>query len=251
MKELFSHASGQYLQFRPSYPKELFEFIVSLTEKQDRAWDCATGNGQAAVSLAAWFENVFATDLSEQQIQHAIGHDRVTYSVGTAESSRFPSDYFDLVTVAQAIHWFNFDLFYAETGRVLKPGGVLAVWCHGLIESSNTFINTAIKTFYTKTLGAFWDPERLYIDEMYQTIPFPYSEISSPAFNIDVSWNKIQLLGFFRTWSAVLHYRNKHEVDPVSMLEKDLPGMDEMEQFPFTFPIGLRIGRKPNYNFEF
>ena len=99
-KDHFSgHASG-YARFRPRYPAQLFRHLASLAPGHRRAWDCATGNGQAAVALAMHFERVIATDASAQQIENAVAHERVEYRVAPAESSGLDARSIDAVTVA-------------------------------------------------------------------------------------------------------------------------------------------------------
>ena len=127
-QDLFSECANLYPIFRPCYPQALFQWLAVTTPRHERAWDCACGNGQASVDLAEYFQEVIGTDLSGEQLQHAAPHNRVTYRVAVAESSGLPSAQFDLVTVAQALHWFDLKRFYAEVRRVLRPDGVLAVW---------------------------------------------------------------------------------------------------------------------------
>jgi ubiquinone/menaquinone biosynthesis C-methylase UbiE len=125
MKDNFSIQSASYAAYRPSYPVELYNFLLPLVATKKNAWDCGTGNGQVAKVLSGYFVNVYATDISGQQINHAVKKNNIFYSVGEAEKACFGNDMFDMITVAQAIHWFDLDAFYKEVKRTLKPGGLL------------------------------------------------------------------------------------------------------------------------------
>ena len=134
-KDLFSTQAAMYAKYRPAYPPALFEYILQFVSSHETAWDCATGNGQAALELAQHFRRVEATDISEAQILHAVKHPSINYSVSSAEHTDFPHRTFDLVTVAQAYHWFDFSAFEMEVKRVLKRSGVVAVWGYSLENS--------------------------------------------------------------------------------------------------------------------
>src|SRR5215208_6990740 len=175
----FSTQSHLYAQYRPQYPDEIYAYLASLTPEHSLAWDCGTGNGQAAVGLAKYFDKVHATDASAEQIARAYAHAKVDYHVEPAEHVSLPTSSVDLVTVAVAIHWFNFDEFYHEVNRVLKPGGVLAAWTYNLTEISPE-IDVLIHHYYGEILKGYW-PERIrYLEEGYKTLPFPFEEITPP-----------------------------------------------------------------------
>ena len=174
-KDLFSAQASTYQKFRPQYPEELFTYLAGTVGAHDRVWDCGTGNGQAARALAKHFKSVIATDASQGQIDSAVAHPSVEYRVAPAEGSGLPAASVDLITVAQALHWFDLDPFYAEVNRVLKPGGRIAVWCYG-ITKVHTAIDAIVEGFYSGTLNGYWDPARHFIDEEYRTIAFPFPE---------------------------------------------------------------------------
>lgn len=240
MKDNFSHNSPLYAQYRPSYPQEVFDFLKTILPVRERAWDCATGTGQIAEKLVVLFDQVEATDLSKNQLKHAFSHPRIRYTKQLAEQTDFPAAYFDCITVGQAVHWFDFDKFYAEAKRVLKPGGLLIVLGYGNIEMENTEIVRLISKLSSEILEDYWDPERQYIDENYETIPFPFEEINHPKFEIRGKWNREQLLGYLNTWSSVNHYKNMHEMNPIDLILPELPAFEEVE---ITFPVLLRIGK--------
>ncbi len=154
-KDHFSGHAQEYSQARPTYPKELFAYLASIAPRHDAVWDCATGNGQAAVGLSAYFKKVIATDASEQQIQNAEQRDNIEYRVTTAEHSGLDNHSVDLIAVAQALHWFDFDNFYQEVKRVLKADGVLAVWTYALLSTPDDKINRLINEFYTDIVGSY------------------------------------------------------------------------------------------------
>ncbi|MCW3088414.1 MAG: SAM-dependent methyltransferase [Sediminibacterium sp.] len=244
MKDNFSDHSEQYARFRPRYPGTLFDHLFSLLKEKQSAWDCGTGTGQVAVVLADRFREVMATDISAQQLEQAEKRPNILYTVQAAEHTNFISGQFDLITVAQAIHWFSFDAFYTEAKRTLKPDGIIAVIGYGLMQTAGP-PQEIIEDFYTRIIGPYWDPERRYIDEGYQTLPFPFEEITMPNFEMHYDWTIDQLLGYLGTWSAVKHYRQQTGRDPIALVESSLRntwGADETRSF--EFPLLLRVGRK-------
>src|SRR6266545_2937615 len=197
----FSKQSRLYAQYRPRYPDEIYTYLASLAPARSLAWDCGTGNGQAAIGLANYFDKVHATDASVKQISLAYANDRVEYRVEPAEHVSLKASSADLVTVAVAIHWFNFDEFYREVKRVLKPDGILAAWTYNLPEIAPG-IDPLINRYYSEILDGYW-PERIhYLAEGYKTIPFPFEEIVPPPFVMEINWNLIQFAGFLDSWSA-------------------------------------------------
>lgn len=243
MKDNFSTKSDQYAKFRPGYPDALFDSLLSLVPRRENAWDCGTGNGQVAVQLTAYFEHVAATDISPQQLQNALVHEKIDYSVQPAEKTSFPDGHFDLITVAQAIHWFDFDAFYREVDRTMRPGGVLAVIGYDLIRISPE-VDRVLDAFYRDVVGPFWDKERRYVDERYRTIPFPYADIGAPVFANTVEWTFEHLIGYIGTWSAVKHYQKEKGRDPVGVVYEELRmSWGSAKTRPGQFPILLRVAR--------
>lgn len=243
MKDNFSTQAKDYSKFRPTYPPEMIEYIVSFVKHKGTALDVATGNGQVAVALAKYFEQVQATDMSEKQIENAAKADNVTYKVESAEHTDFDDNQFDLITVAQAIHWFDFDAFYKEVNRLLKPGGIIAVMGYGLFKT-NGHSHKILSHFYHNIIGPYWDSERRYLDENYTTIPFPFEEIKVKQFENNLNWTFEQLTGYLDTWSAVQHYKKKNnDEDPVDLIREALKESWEKGEKQVTFPLLLRIGR--------
>lgn len=243
MKDLFSSQSDQYAAFRPDYPQALFDHILQFVPGRENAWDCGTGNGQVAVKLAAYFQQVYATDISGNQLQEAQAHPRIEFKQESAEATTAADNRFDLITVAQAIHWFDFDAFYTEVRRTAKPNAILAVLGYGLLQI-NPALDAVIAELYTAMLGTYWDPERRYIDEHYQTIPFPFPEIEPVAFAHAIDWTFEHLTGYLRTWSAVKHYQKAWAEDPVALISGKLQEAWGKEILhTIRFPILSRLGR--------
>ena len=244
MKDLFSKQAGVYARYRPGYPTELINYILSFVNEREYAWDAATGNGQAAKLLAPHFGRVAATDISEKQLAEAAEDSRISFSVSPSEKTSFANASFDLVTVAQAYHWFNFEDFKLEVMRVGKPGSILAVWGYGLMQSEEKKLQDLMFHFYKDVVGKYWDPERLYVDEEYRTIPFPYAGIESKSFSIVVHWSKDDFAGYCNSWSSVQHYIRANGENPVDQLHSALNQIwPENKVLTFSFPLFLRLGK--------
>lgn len=241
MKDLFSSHSGDYSRYRPNYPPELFTFLRKLVYKNERAWDCGTGNGQVAGELSTFFEQVCATDISLQQLSQAVQKPNIQYTRQPAERTNFPDSHFDLVTVGQAVHWFDFDKFYTEVKRVSKKEAVIAIFGYSLFRS-DPGTNKLIEHFYDNIIGPYWQPERKYLDEKYRSLPFPFDEITAPEFELRQKWTIERLIGYLNTWSAVKSYEQEKKENPVKLIEKELyRSFGEVGMI--NFPIILRIGR--------
>lgn len=242
----FSAVARGYAEFRPHYPEPLFTTLAGLAPVDTTVWDCAAGSGQASVALARHFPRVIATDASAQQVGSAQSHPRVEYRVALAEECGLPDRSVGLVTVAQALHWFDLPRFYAEVDRVLIPGGVLAVWCYGINTVEDPAINALMQGFYAGTLGAYWPPSRLIVEAGYRTLPFPYAEMRLPEFRMETSWTLAQLLGYYSTWSATSRYlaaTQKNPLEPLQLALEPLWGGPERTR-TVSWPVSLRAGRK-------
>ena len=245
MKDNFSKQANLYANFRPHYPDALYKYIFEQVKNFDVALDVATGNGQAASVLANRFKKVFGTDISLKQLDNAIQKENIEYLVEPAEKFSFPDLHFDLITVAQAIHWFDFEKFYAEVNRTLKSNGLLVVIGYGLIRIDDE-LNAIIDHFYKNIIGPYWDKERKLIDEEYQTIPFPFTEIESPKLFIEYEWTLEHFLNYLQTWSAVQHYITANNHNPVSneMIMQLKQYWSDEELKKICFPLFIRAGRK-------
>lgn len=239
----FSGHADLYALYRIDYPDELYDFVRSLTPGKSAAWDCATGNGQVAGALANWFERVEATDISETQLARAVQKPNIHYQLSRAEQTPFASHTFELITVAQAIHWFDVDAFHAEVRRVAKPGALIAEWGYGLVQLNQPELDTLMIDFYRNRIGPYWDPQRKHIDHVYASLPFPFAEVVQTRFPAHKNWTLERFLNYLRTWSAVRQYIHENEHDPVTELgEQFAPSWGDGER-TVTFSIFLRAGR--------
>ena len=243
-KDLFSEQSKIYAQFRPTYPKELFDYILQFVEERKSIWDCATGNGQAARVLADYFHKVEASDISEAQIKNAVRKSNIQYHICPAEQTPFADNSFDLITVAQAYHWLHWKKFHDEATRVGKPNSVVAIWAYYLMSTGDEKLNTIVRHFYKDITGPYWDYERRYVEDGYATSEFDFALLPSKNFEIKFSWNKEQLTGYFQSWSSVQKYIKANNSNPTNLIKQDLDAVwNNEEQKEIFFPISLRIGR--------
>jgi ubiquinone/menaquinone biosynthesis C-methylase UbiE len=242
----FSSVANRYADFRPHYPGTLFEYLALVTQNNAVAWDCAAGSGQATLDLAARFDHVVATDASGDQIASAKSHPKIEYRVATAEQSGLPDASVSLITVAQALHWFDLERFFTEAKRVLKPEGVLAVWAYGINQVEGEAVNQLVQEYYSNTVGPYWPPERKLVEDGYRSIPFPFDELAAPAFRMEAHWTLEQLIGYFSTWSATTRYIKATGKNPLEQLTADLARAwgDTESPRPIVWPLSLRVGRK-------
>lgn len=242
-KDNFSVQADRYAKYRPHYPRELYEFLQQL-QPYHVAWDCGTGNGQVAVELAKFCTHVHATDASAAQLNHAVTHRNITYQVAQAEHSGLADRSVDLITVAQAIHWFDFEQFYAEVHRVARPNALLAVWGYGLLKISPD-LDEIINYFYYQVVGQYWDAERKHLDQEYRTIPFPFKSLATPQFKMSLTWDLADLLGYFATWSSVQKMLKLQLENPLDQLAPQLAQHwgQPTEKREINWDIYLKVGR--------
>jgi ubiquinone/menaquinone biosynthesis C-methylase UbiE len=225
------------------YPRGLYDFILSFVDRKDAALDCATGNGQVARTLAASFRNVCAIDISANQLRHAVKLDNIEYSVSRSEQTAFNDNSFDLITVAQAYHWFDGSLFCREAKRVARPGGIIAIWVYDLAYSESS-IDTIVHHWNFDILAPYWEPERKHVYTHYDSLPFEFERIPAPEFKITLYWDREELIGHLKTWSAL--QKMKRQVgesafqETVEQIRKSW-GDDSKKQF--VFPVFLKLGR--------
>jgi len=242
-KDHFTKQAKSYAKFRPNYPGELFEFLASISPSNELAWDCATGSGQAANGLANFFNKVIASDASENQVNNAFKNNKITYKVFPAEKADIESSSVDLITVAQALHWFNFEKFYREVRRVLKKDGIIAVWLYDLVKIS-TEVDLITKRFDEEILKNYWPPERQLFYDKYKNIPFPFEKVEAPEFEMTSEWTYNDLLGFLGTWSGTQKFRDGENYDPLNLIREELIktwGDEEIKKA--TWELVLKIGK--------
>lgn len=242
-KDYFSSHSSLYATFRPDYPEQLYQFIFQYLNQKNSAWDCATGNGQVARYLSKHFDHVYATDISQQQLSNAYHTDNIQYASEPAEKTSFNENQFDLISVAQALHWFDLPAFYKEVKRAGKPGSLLAVWGYN-IPLVSPEIDRVILDFYTNIVGPYWDNARKLVEDSYRSIPFPFEEINAPVFKNEFAWTIEQLAGYITTWSATQKYIKENNADPVQdLLERIKFHWRNDELKTIQFSTFLRAGR--------
>jgi hypothetical protein len=241
-KDLFSEQADAYAKYRPTYPSSLYTFVASLPRAHERAWDCGTGNGQAARGLASRFREVVATDPSEKQLEQAPKIPNVVYRVARAEECGIPDRSIDLVTVAQAFHWFRFDRFFGEVRRVAKQGSAIAIWCYSLCHIDPA-VDEVLLHYYHNVVGRYWDPERKFVDDEYRNVPFPFAEVKSPELDIEVVWKIDHLFGYLRSWSATQKALQALGRDPIEDVRAALEKAWGDRALRVVWPIAIRAGK--------
>lgn len=240
----FTPVAESYKAFRPSYPEEMFAWLASLAPARDLAWDCGAGSGQATVPLAAHFAHVLGTDISAAQLASAPSHANVEYRVTPDEACGLADHSVDLITVAQALHWFDLPKFYAEAKRVLKPRGIIAVWGYNRLQIDDAGLQIVLDRFYAETIGSYWPPERVHVESAYRDLPFPFERIEAPAFSLRKEWSREHLLGYLRSWSAVARFQAANGFDPVSELAEEMSAYwQEGKMHQIEWPLFLHVGR--------
>jgi SAM-dependent methyltransferase len=242
----FSSTSREYSFSRPTYPDVLYRFLNDITPNKDIAWDCATGNGQAAIGLCKYFKNVIASDASKGQLEYQFNRNNIMYEMFPAEKADIRDNSVDLITVAQAAHWFDLDKFYREVTRISKSNGVLAIWSYGMDKIDND-INKISERLNVggDILGRYWPRETNYVKDDYKTIPFPFKEIPAPKFEMTVNWNLDDLVCYMQTWSAVKRFSMEKKFNPLSLIMEELERLwgKRDKRKVVKWVINLRVGK--------
>jgi SAM-dependent methyltransferase len=240
----FSTQASSYAKARPTYPSSLFAALAQLAPGRGLAWDAGSGNGQAAVALADLFDRVVATEPSAAQLAQALPHPRVSYQQSAEQAPLLSDASVDLMTVAQAAHWFDRPAYYAEVRRVARPGAVVALWTYALCAITPE-VDAAIYRFYNDVVGPYWPPERVHCMDGYRELEFPFAELPFPAETMELEWNLEALLDYLATWSAVVRYRQEKGADPILELRAELSRSwgEPTSQRRVVWPLAGRIGR--------
>lgn len=243
-KDHFSGISAAYRTARPHYPAALFEWLAEQAPDRRQAWDAGCGNGQASVALAEHFDRVVATDPSAAQIANAESHPRVEYRVERGEASSLPDHGTSLVTVAQALHWFDLDGFYSQVRRVLAPRGLFAAWTYDLCSISDA-VDPIVDELYTNTVGEYWPPERRHTENGYADLRMPFDLLEVPPFSMAADWTMAQFCAYLRTWSATQRYVSMKGEDPIAAIEPALASAwgDPERALAVVWPLTVRAGR--------
>ena len=241
-KNPFFYLADQYYRHRPTYPQNWYHFLSELCDEHELAFDCATGNGQAALGLADYFDRIVATDVSKEQIANAFHMPNVEYRVSPGEVIDLPDNSVDLVTVAQGIHWLNMEKFYLEAKRVMKPGAKIAVWCYNMTEISEA-LDSLIANFAFETLKPYWPDEVKYVFNNYSDIPFPFTEMKDRGFYIKREWSFDELLNYLNTWSAIGKFWKNEGADPVKEIAPSLrEAWGDEDLRLIKWPLHYRLG---------
>jgi len=244
----FSKQAQYYAKYRPSYPKEMYLQIMAYVKERACAWDCGTGNGQVAVALSEFFKTIYATDISFGQLQNSYKKNNIHYSQSSAESVVFKENTFDLVTIAQAIHWFDFSRFYQEVNRVLKNNSIIAVIGYGKLQTDES-VNQKLSDFFEEMFGLYFTKNRKYVDEQYKTIPFPFDVIGEYEYMSTYNWELQDLQGYLYSWSSVQRFIDDKGKDPTVKLINSI-SINWENSKEVRFPVFLKLGRikKPAAN---
>lgn len=240
----YSPYAKQYAKSRPGYPEELFKYLASLIDNHNVAWDCATGSGQAALSLVKYFDKVIATDVSREQIKNAVQHSRIEFRVCPSENSGISDNSVNLITAASAVHWFNLPEFYREAKRVMAAEGVIAVWTYhvGYIEPP---FNDLFLRFYRDILSPYFSEGARLVDNRYADIVLPGKQIESKNLFVSVKWKLSDMFNFIESWSGTQEYRKRNGENPVSLIETDLRKLwgNPQQIHTLRWPIFIKIAR--------
>ena len=244
-RDFFSGVADDYAAYRPQYPAALFDWLASISPGCELAWDCACGSGQASRPLASRFALVAASDASAIQVSTATETENIRFLVAAAEPAPLADGSVDLVTVAQALHWFVGNEFFAEVRRVVRPGGVFAAWTYGLPHVDSDAVEKTVRHFIENFLGPYWPPEIRLVLDGYASIELPFEEIEAPEFEMRTEWTLKRFLAFVHTWSAVGRFSGQHGEDPVDRLAAEIKSLwgDSNDPQPVSWRINLRVGR--------
>lgn len=241
--KVFGEMSSEYLKYRPDYPEALFQYLANISKHHKLVWDVGTGNGQAAFQLSNYFDKVIATDINQNQLTVAPQKINISYQVGPSEKTSLLSHSVDLITCAQSMHWFDLEKFYEEVRRVSKPEAYIAAWSYHLPLIS-TEIDKCVKKLHNEILHDFWPAERRFVDERYQTLPFPFKREQTPMFSIKKTYQLDQFLGYLGSWYAVKEYHKSKQKNPLELIYDDLKSAwNNQNEYIITWPIYMLLGK--------
>jgi SAM-dependent methyltransferase len=245
-KDHFSGHSDDYATYRPSYPPTLAAYLAEFAPANKLALECGCGSGQLTVLLAEHFDRVIATDASAKQIENAEARPNIDYRAAPAEQTGLDNSSADLITVAQAVHWFDLDAFYAEVRRVARPGAALVLITYGVMRIDPA-IDGEIDRFYRDTVGDYWPPERHLVEDGYRSLPFPFVEETPPDIAMEADWPHAAFAGYIGTWSAVRRAHAATGIDPMEGFRTATSPLwgDESATRRVRWPLSLRVGRLP------
>jgi len=239
----FSSVAGDYAKFRPRYPEALFQWLAAQVLEHSCVWDVGCGSGQASVALARYFDQVYASDISATQIKQATPAPNIQYMVRGSENSGLAANSVSLITIAQALHWFDLTRFYAEVVRVMKKSGLIAAWTYSPIQLVDPKLNAVMQDHYQNTAQQWWPPGREHVDNGYRDLAFPFEPIVPPTFSMTASMNVEELCGYVRTWSASARYYQVMQKDPTMGLKRQLHALVGEADFTVRWDLKVKAGR--------
>ena len=240
----FRRQAATYRSARPVYPPELYAWVGEHAPGRRLVWDCGTGNGQAAVGLAEVFDEVVATNVAAEQIERAMRHERVRYAVASASSAPLGASSVDAVVAATAVHWFDRPAFWAEARRVLRPGGLVAVWAYGGHDAGER-VGAVTKRFAAEVVGPFWSDRLDVLQGGYADLGMPFEPVEAPGFVASKRVDLAGYMGFLGSWSAAQRYRDAHGSEPLDRVRVDLEAAwgDPMASRVVTWDVFMKAGR--------
>lgn len=241
----FFAVAADYASARPEYPDALFAWIATIAPEAGSVWEAGCGSGQASRGLARHFSHVHASDPSAAQIAQARGPDNIGFVVEPGERCGLPDASVDAVCVAQALHWFDRDAFFAQCWRVLKPGGVLVAWGYQDIEVAAAMV--AANAALQDRIRDYWPPQRADIDAAYAGYAWPFERIESPSFDLQATWPLERLLGYFSSYSASKRYREATGQDAVALHAPAFAAVwgDPGREQAVRWPLFVHASHKP------
>jgi len=239
----FSQLAARYAEYRPHYPPELTEALAERCTGRHLAWDVGCGSGQLSVALATRFVRVIATDPSQAQLDHAARHGRVDYRCEPAEASSLDDGGADLAVVAQAAHWFDWPRFVAEVGRVVRPGGLVA-----LVTYRNAEVDAAagarLAGFYGE-IEPYWPTGRAHVLNQYRDLTLPWPEVPAPVIEMTARFRRDELIGYVSTWSATSRMVAANGSGAREALERDLTELwPDNEPREIRWPLTIKLARR-------
>ncbi|MBF7730433.1 class I SAM-dependent methyltransferase [Pseudomonas sp. N040] len=244
---LFGEKAGAYASFRPAYPAQLFDWLAAHSPGRQRALDIGCGNGQASQALLSRFDQVLACDSSLAQLAEARRQPALQLFAADARKLPLQPASLELVIVAQALHWFAGPAFFAEVGRVLKPGGLFCAWCYSLMQI-NPALDALIEELHGELLKGYWPAGRASVDAGYSDIQSGFAQIPVPPFSIQLDWSFAHMLGYLRTWSAVQLWQREHARDPLALFRTRLSEAwgDTQQRHLVSWPLHFVAGHPGN-----
>ena len=204
VRNSFSNVIDAYKKYRRDYPEKTYDLIHEFCpDVSAKVLDLGCGTGIATNHLALYYDTVVGTDREESMVEAARegAVANATFIATSSEKLPFEDSSFDLVTVASAYHWFDYDRAGKEIYRVLKPNGKLCVfWKNGNGKSKNylpSFAYENLKKFITDIPSA--NKEKLS-DAIFLRVGF--IKVDDEEFDFEDIYSKEEILGYIQSHST-------------------------------------------------